>query len=104
LVPENASHEYACGSPLVKLTLDEDERFCSPCDVSDLHLIGEKLSFDKPLKDRKMPVGIFKVQVRRLFNLHDFWPFNVGRLLPICSHRGRVFITRKDPMRHRLST
>jgi hypothetical protein len=61
LILEDASHEYASCSPLVELTLDEDQCLCSPCDVLSLRLVGGKLSFDKPLEDREPPVGIFKI-------------------------------------------
>jgi hypothetical protein len=43
LVSENAPHENAGGSTLVKFTVDEDEHFCSPGDASSLHLVGGEL-------------------------------------------------------------
>jgi hypothetical protein len=104
LVSEDAPHEYACDSPLVELALDEGERFCSPRNVSGLCLVEGKLTFDKPLEDRKTPVGIFKVQLRWLVDHHDLWLFNLWQVLPLCSYRGRVLVAHEDPVRYRLAT
>jgi hypothetical protein len=97
-------HRYACGSPFVELALDEDERFGLPCNAAHLRLVGGKLSLDKPLEDGKTPVEIFEVRLGWLVDHHDLWLFNLGRLLPFCSYKGRVLVAREDPVRYRLVT
>jgi hypothetical protein len=104
LILEDAPHEYANCSPLIELALDEDECLCSPCDASSLRMIGGQPSLDKPLQDRESPVGVFKIQLGQLIDHHDFKLLNLWRLLPLCSHRGRVLVTREDPVWYRLAT
>jgi hypothetical protein len=104
LVPKDAPHEYASSSSLVELALDEDEHLCSPHNASSLRLVGGQLPFDKTLKDWGPPVGIFEIQLRLLIDRHDFRFFDLWRLLPLCSHRGRVLIAGKNPVRYRLAT
>jgi hypothetical protein len=46
LIPEDAPHEYAGSSALVKLTIDEDKCFGSAGDASGYCLVGRELSLD----------------------------------------------------------
>jgi hypothetical protein len=77
LIPEDAPHEYASLSLLVELAIDEYKCLCSLCDTSSLCSVEGKLSFDKPLEDQEPSVGIFKIQLGRLVNRHDFRIFNL---------------------------
>jgi hypothetical protein len=56
LIFQNAAHEYACCTSLVKLTLNEDERFSPSRNVTCLCLVEGQLPLDKPLKDGDVPV------------------------------------------------
>ena len=58
LVDRDATHQNARSAPFVKISIDEDEEFCSACDAAGFCLVGWEFAFHDPLKDWEPPIGI----------------------------------------------
>jgi hypothetical protein len=104
LISKDALHEYAGSPALVELAVDEDESFRSAGDAPSFHLVGGKLSFDKPLEDGESLIGIFEVYLWWLINRHDLRLWLFGQLLAFFSHGRLMLVTRENAVGNRAST
>ena len=102
LVDGNATHQNTRSAPFVKISTDEDEGFCSVCDAVGFCLVGWEFAFHDPLEDWEPPIGILRVGLWQLVELHDLlWCWFCGLLFVEADGRG-VLVARKDPALYRL--